>query len=93
MVFVNNKDCETCDLYKSKYVEYPIEVCSINCAPMEPYNQRGAGSLVRIAPCTKEYDGKTFLRMYLGDLPCFNHISYNEGSKGLTVSPVNNPAI
>lgn len=83
-----------CDDYKSRYIEYPIEVSKINCN-----NDKGGlhdsqiGKFVKIAPCGDEYKGKTYLGIFLGDLPIGNHISYKEDTKELSVSFSTNPAI
>lgn len=52
-----------------------------------------AGSLVKIRPCNKEYGGKTYLGLYLGNQPWSQTVSYNNKSGELTVGMATNPAI
>ena len=89
--FKNNFICEE---YKSMYIEYPIEVSKINSnTEMFTLDKDKVGKFVKIRPCADEYDNKTFLGLYLGDLPIGNNISYSENTKELSVSFSCNPAI
>lgn len=90
---VANEECESCDHYKSKYIEYPIVVDEIKIEKLEGYCMYNAGIPVKIRPCGKEYEEKTYLGMYLGDQPWANRVSYNDESKVLTVKAATNPAI
>lgn len=92
-VCVNNEQCENCPDYKSRYIEYPIQVNSIKCDKMKQLMMGRAGSLVKIRPCNKEYGGKTYLGLYLGNQPWSQTVSYNEESGELTVGMATNPAI
>lgn len=91
----NFKNNFICNNYKSIYIEYPIEVISINqnTGEKSEYRNSDVGKFVRIAPCGKEYKGKTYLGIYIGELPIDNSISYNEKTKELNISFVTNPAI
>ena len=51
------------------------------------------GMPVAVRPCDEEYEGKTFLGFYLGDLPLQNTISFNEEKGILKVGTHNNPAM
>ncbi len=83
-----------CDSYKCKYIEYPIEVSKINTDNNKGgYRSQQIGKFAKICPCGEEYKGKTYLGLFLGELPISNHISYMEDSKELSVSFHNNPAI
>ncbi|KJS85141.1 MAG: hypothetical protein JM58_09180 [Peptococcaceae bacterium BICA1-8] len=83
-----------CDKYKSIYIEYPIEVSKINHDTNKGgYRDREIGKFVSIRPCGKEYQDKTYLGLYLGDLPIGHHISHNPDTKELNVSFHDNPAI
>jgi hypothetical protein len=88
------KDNFICDNYKSRYIEYPIEVSKINRNDNKGgFRQDEVGKYVMIKPCAKECEGKTYLGIFLGDLPIGHRISYQEDNKELTVSFDNNPAI
>lgn len=83
-----------CDNYKSMFIEYPIEVSKINTDNNKgSYRSKQIGKFAKICPCGEEYKGKTYLGLFLGDLPISNYVSYNEDSKELKVSFHNNPAI
>lgn len=92
-VCVSNEQCENCPDYKSRFIEYPIQVNSIKCDKPKQLMMGRAGSLVKIRPCNKEYGGKTYLGLYLGNQPWSQTVSYNEESGELTVGMATNPAI
>ena len=85
-------DCEKCEDYKSRYIEYPITVDKIDTCPIE-YNSEKIGEYVRIRPCAEKYENKTYLGTYIGELPMCNRVQYNEKTNELSVVPVMNPAI
>jgi hypothetical protein len=83
-----------CKDYSSIYIEYPIEVSRINTNQNKnKYKDDDVGKFVSILPCGKEYEGKTYLGLYLGELPVSNNISHNNKTKELSISFRNNPAI
>ena len=83
-----------CDDYDSMFIEYPIQVSKINQdKKTSSYKDEEIGKFVRIAPCGKEYEGKTYLGLYLGDLPIGYNISHNSKTEDLSVSFMTNPAI
>lgn len=90
---VTAEDCEKCEKYKSRYIEYPIEVNKINSEMREYWKDTDCGRLVKIRPCGAEYGEKTYLGILLGELPFMNCVSYQEKTKELDVFPSCNPAI
>ena len=90
----NKSECETCDMFKSRYIEYPITVSKIENKEIS-FDGLGheCGTLVKIRPCAKEYNNKTFVGIYLGDLPIGISSSYNEETQILTNRAFSNPAI
>jgi hypothetical protein len=82
-----------CEHFDSKYIEYPLTIEGIDNEFNKDRNLHGCGTLVKIAPCGKEYEGKTYLGILLGDLPIGAHISFNRETKRLTVFPHSNPGI
>lgn len=87
--------CENCPNYKSRFIEYPITVSDIVTEDIK-YNdswQYKIGTLCAIRPCAEEYEGKTYLDVYLGDLPISHHITHDPKTKILKVSTMDNPAI
>lgn len=83
-----------CDEYRSRYIEYPIEVSKIN-KNTELYSlEKGyIGKFVKIAPCGEEHKGKTYLGLFLGDLPMDISVSHNPTTKELNLGYFANPAI
>lgn len=83
-----------CNIYKCLYIEYPIEVSKINCdANKGAYRDSRIGKFAQIRPCDEEYQNKTYLGLYLGDLPIGHHVSHNPDTKELNISFRDNPAI
>ncbi|WP_434510123.1 hypothetical protein [Desulfitobacterium sp. AusDCA] len=83
-----------CDGYKSRYIEYPIEVSKIN-RNTELYclEKSHIGKFVKVAPCAEEHEGKTYLGLFLGDLPLDISVSHNPTTKELNLGYFANPAI
>ena len=92
-VCVSNEQCENCPDYESRFIEYPIQVNSIKCNEIKQLMMARAGSLVKIRPCNKEYGGKTYLGLYLGNQPRSQRVSYDNQSGELTVGMTTNPAV
>lgn len=90
----NKSECETCEMFKSRYIEYPITVSKIENKDIS-FDGLGheCGTLVKIRPCAEEYQNKTFIGIYLGDLPMGISSSYNEETQILTNRAFSNPAI
>lgn len=87
--------CEKCDRYKSQYIEYPLTVQGIENSFNKDckYSLSKCGQLVKIKPCGKEYGGKTYLGILLGDLPIEALISFNHDDQKLHIGAMTNPAI
>lgn len=90
---ISEEECENCKKYESKYIEYPIEVSKIEDNFKDDYSLRNCGMIVKIRPCGEEYGNKTYLGIYLGELPIGTFISYHPETKVLSVSAHRNPAI
>jgi hypothetical protein len=83
-----------CRNYKSRYIEYPIEVSKIiQNTDKSGFRDEDIGKFVRISPCGKEYQEKTYLGLYLGELPVGFQITHNSETKELKVSFNINPAM
>lgn len=94
-VETTEEKCEGCEFFKSKFIEYPITVNSIDTSPIE-YNYalfNEVGSLVKIRPCAEEYNNKTYLGVLLGDLPVSHRVTFKESEGVLSVKDTSNPAI
>ena len=90
----NKEQCEKCEKFKSKYIEYPLTINEINNEKIENYGVSAKiGSLCEIKPCNEKYNDKTFIGIYLGEMPIQILSSFNEETRILTNSTLNNPAI
>lgn len=76
-------------------IKYPISVTGIDFGSGEMFHQnRVKGSLVSIRPCADEYENKTFLGVYIGDLATSQMVRHSRESGVLSVSAaMHNPAI
>ena len=91
---VTEEDCDACLKYKSRYIEYPLTIQGIENKPIEKSGiGHTCGALCKIRPCQEEYQGRTYLGIYLGDLPITIVSSYNEENGVLTNRTMKNPAI
>ena len=87
------KDNYVCDKFDSMFIEYPIEVSKIKTNnKIEGIRDAEIGRFTKVRPCGKEYEGKTYLGIYLGDLPIGNQISHNKLTGELSVAFETNPA-
>jgi hypothetical protein len=87
--------CETCPHFKSKFIEYPISVSAIDVQEFDGkllYHDK-VGKLAKVRPCGEEYDNKTYLGIFIGDIPHSPHISHNHETGVLQIRAHCNPAI
>lgn len=86
----------TCQDFDSMWIEYPLAVSEIKVKEQPTYN-RGfvhvVGTTVKVRPCSDNPDKKTFLGIYLGDLPRTTHATYNRTSHEIEISQHTNPAM
>ena len=82
-----------CPEYSSRYIQYPIQVSRINFDDRIDLNEPDIGRFVRIMPCGEEYEDKTYLGLFLGDLPVDIRVRHNSSSGELSVGFRENPAI
>lgn len=88
---VTGDDCDKCSMYKSRFIEYPINVTKIDQHPIDYgdclYKQY-VGKPVKV-----RVGDKTHLGLFLGELPTSMHISHNDTTEVLTATPIMNPAM
>lgn len=90
---VTEEECEKCNSFESKFIEYPLTIQGIENRKIESRGTYEIGSLCEISPCGKEYEGKNFIGIYLGDLPIGIVTSYDKKSGILNNYAMTNPAI
>lgn len=91
------KDKFTCQDFDSMWIQFPLAVSEIKVKEQPTYNRglfHQVGVTVKIRPCGENNpDKKTFLGIYLGDLPRTTHATYNRTSHEIEISQMTNPAI
>lgn len=91
---VSKEECEQCKRFDSRFIEYPLTIQGIDNKEIDTYGLgHECGELCEISPCGKEYEGKSFIGIYLGDLPISITSSYHRDTGVLENGTVNNPAI
>jgi len=86
------KKMSLCPEYRSKFIQYPLEITGIDFPESHSTDSFSGkvGSLVKIRPCGDE---KTYLGLFLGDIPIGVHVSHNRETGRLSVGNSSNPAI
>lgn len=95
IVQTDEAKCENCPNFKSRYIEFPITVNTLELAPLK-YNDSWhckVGTMVAVRPCGEEYGKKTYLGFYLGDLPIQMTARFNEKDGALKCGTLDNPAM
>lgn len=91
---INEEICENCESFDSRYIEYPLTIQGITNQNIEHRSgMHKVGSLCEIQPCGNEYEKKSFLGIYLGELPISIQTTFDKRSGMLTNFTVSNPAI
>jgi hypothetical protein len=88
---IDETECDNCPMYKSMFIEYPIEVTKIDQKPID-YQDCLYKSYIG-KPVKVRVGQKTYLGVFLGELPTSAHIQHNEQSGVLTVNHMTNPAM
>lgn len=92
---IDNFEVE-CDKFDSKYITYPLTISELKLpngkAIKDGFGDK-IGDLVKVRPCGDEYNNKTFLGIYLGDMDIGLHASFNRATKVLEIFRHHNPAI
>lgn len=68
-------------------------VLSVAVEKMDFLGKKDIGKAVRVRPCDEKYQGKTFLGIFLGELPIPMYVNYNKDEQMLSISNMYNPAI
>lgn len=86
--------CEACEKYKSRYIEFPLTIDNIDVQPIKTESWSAkTGDFVAVRPCGKEYGGKTYFGIFISNLPIQSTVSFNEETRTLRVSTIDNPAM
>lgn len=91
---VTEEECEKCGSFDSRYIEYPLTIKGIENSDIDTSGLgHECGCLCEVKPCGEEYHDKSYIGIYLGELPISIHTSYNRQTGILSNSTMNNPAI
>jgi len=85
--FREEKDCDP---------DFPLEITSVisHGFGVKPKGIGASmGDWVSIRPCDEKYEKKTFLGIYLGEIPIRAQFYLDKETKGLEIVPEHNPAI
>lgn len=95
VIETNEDKCENCSNFKSRYIEYPITINGIDVEELkyEDSWHCKVGSLVAVRPCGEEYQKKTYLGFYIGELPIQVMVNYKEKNGILRIDTLDNPAM
>lgn len=88
---IEESECESCPMYKSRFIEYPIQVSKIDQNPID-YQDCLYKSYIG-KPVKVRFGKKTYLGVFIGELPTSAHIVHNEETGVLTVNHMTNPAM
>lgn len=85
-----------CKEFKARHIRYPITVENINYDNCNGYIPNGLGTntgdLVKIRPCGEEYNNKTYLGIFIGEIGIQPYVSYDQ-DKQLNINLMHNPMI
>lgn len=88
---VTCEECNSCPMFKSRFIEYPIQVNEIKQNPIEYNNGLHASYIGK--PVAVRVEDKTYLGIFIGDLPTHTHLAYLAQNGRLSVSVIDNPAV
>lgn len=91
---VSAEECETCNRFESRFIEYPLTINGIENKEIDTIGLgHECGCLCEVKPCGKEYQGKSYIGICLGELPIAIHTTFNKKTGILKNQTMNNPAI
>jgi hypothetical protein len=73
--------------------KYPMEISGIKTRQLKNINRKKTGSLVQIRPCGDEYKKKTYLGIYIGEVPIELIVGLHKNTNELDIMDITNPAI
>lgn len=78
-------------------IKFPLEISGVKFydrrGNKSPMSQAKIGDLVSVRPCDEKYNNKTYLGIYLGDLPIDYTYELHIESKVLNIHAIGNPAM
>lgn len=85
---INVTDCEKCDHYKCRYIEYPLTIQELEITDPEAWEISFEPVKVRLCE-----DNKTYFGILLGEFPWKTRASFSETGGKLKISTITNPCI
>jgi hypothetical protein len=88
-----SKEMEENPLKMESDFEYPMEISGIKNITPRNVNTHKTGSLVQVRPCSDKYEEKTYLGIYIGEVPIESMVALNTRTNVLDIMSHSNPAI
>lgn len=85
---INLEDCEKCEKFKSRYIEYPLTIQGLDIKEPEAWDISFCPVRVRLCE-----DNKTYFGILLGEFPWHTAVLYSEDSGKLKIQTITNPCI
>ncbi len=85
---IDPKNCETCQRWRSRYIEFPLTINGLDIKNPEPWGIHP--QLCRVRPAKEK---KTYLGIYVGEIPRYTGASFDEESGTLKIFTSCNPMI
>lgn len=85
---INLEKCADCQRYKCRFIEYPLTINGLDIKAPEAWGIEPA--LCRVRPAKEK---KTYLGIFIGEIPRYTTASFNEESGTLKISTACNPMI
>lgn len=85
---IDISQCENCENYKSKYIEYPLTIEKLNIRQPSAWGIQFKPVRVRLCE-----DNRTYFGILLGEFPWMTRASYSDDTGELEISTTTNPCI
>ena len=85
---INPEQCENCQRYECRYIEYPLTINGLDIKEPKPWGIRPG--LCRVRPAAEK---KTYLGIYIGEIPRYTSASLDKETGILEISSACNPMI
>lgn len=91
---VSEKQCNSCERFQSKFIEYPITVKDIVNKNIDTTGiSCKCGDMCEVTLCNDDAENRSYIGICLGELPISILSSYNKNTGVLTNDTLSNPAI
>ena len=85
------QDCQNCQDFQPRHIQFPIQVQKIEIKQPYLFGKPGGPVAVRLAG--DDADGKTYLGLFIGEIPWITSCQYNRKNEKLKILTAPNPAM